>query len=252
MAYLLPNGTTVERSYQLAGNSRQTINVAFEASQLAATSLSTVVRSTNGVPIIAERSMWWPGARAGSGLLPIFWGNATGSEPHYGAVFESLSVNGQPPAQIVVERAMYSGAMGIVWAAGPTCWRRGCADGRASARVSGGRRGRAALGRLHPLQDHGELLHAALDLGRRDGAEAEHEAVRRDVYRRTAGAWTLIASAPGAPRAGADSDRRGPLRRGWASARRAAVPARRGRAHRRVRRPPRQQRSGVGATAGLR
>ncbi len=197
IAYLLPNSTTVERSYQLAGNSRQTINVAFEAPQLAATSVSTIVRSTNGVPIIAERSMWWPGASAGSALLPIFWGEAhnspgatqtgtkwavadgeTGVAPvntvtyylvantsnvpadvqitllneanqtlpsrrytvppnsrftvsgadfpetrvdpnrNYGAVIESLSVNGQPPAQIVVERAMYSDAVGIFWAAG--------------------------------------------------------------------------------------------------------------------------------------
>ena len=76
ITYLLPNGTTVERSYQVAGNSRQTLNVAIQAPQLAATSVSSIVRSTNDVPIIVERSMWWPGASAGSALLPIFWGEA--------------------------------------------------------------------------------------------------------------------------------------------------------------------------------
>ena len=197
ITYLLTTGTTVERPYQLLGNSRLTLTVADQAPQLAATSLSAIVRSTNGVPIIAERSMWWPGAAAGGDLMPIFWGEAhnspgatqtgtkwavadgeTGVAPvntvtyylvantsnvaadvkitllneasqplpsrrytvppnsrftvsgadfpetrqdpnrNYGAIIESLSVNGQPPAQIVVERAMYSDAVGIFWAAG--------------------------------------------------------------------------------------------------------------------------------------
>jgi hypothetical protein len=194
ITYLLPNGTTVGRSSQLAGNSRATIYVGNEAPELAATTVSMVVRSTNGVPIVVERSMWWPGTRA---RQPIFWGEGhnspgatetgtkwavadgeTGVPPvntvtfylvantssvaadvqitllneanqplpprrysvppnsrltvsgadfpqtrqdpnrSYGAVIESLSVNGQPPAQIVVERAMYSDAVGIFWAAG--------------------------------------------------------------------------------------------------------------------------------------
>jgi uncharacterized protein YkwD len=63
--YLLENGTTLSKDYTVDGNSRQTIWVDEEqfpggAKLLASESLSMRVRSTNGVPIIVERSMWWP------------------------------------------------------------------------------------------------------------------------------------------------------------------------------------------------
>ena len=32
-----------------------------EDAKLADTAVSTTIRSTNGVPIIVERAMWWPG-----------------------------------------------------------------------------------------------------------------------------------------------------------------------------------------------
>ncbi len=34
----------------------------YEDPQLADTAVSTTIRSTNGVPIIVERAMWWPGS----------------------------------------------------------------------------------------------------------------------------------------------------------------------------------------------
>ena len=59
--YLLPDGTTLVRSYPVAANSRFNIWVDYESPVLADTAVSTTIRSTNGVPVIAERAMWWPG-----------------------------------------------------------------------------------------------------------------------------------------------------------------------------------------------
>ena len=58
--YLLTNGQTVTRTHTVAANSRLTLNVALEAPELASANMSTVVTSTNGVPIVVERAMWWP------------------------------------------------------------------------------------------------------------------------------------------------------------------------------------------------
>ena len=80
--YLLPDGSVVERTYEVAGNSRLTVGVKGEDPRLAATSVSTVVTSTNGVPIITERSMWWPSWEAvvrNPVKYPIFWGEAHNS-----------------------------------------------------------------------------------------------------------------------------------------------------------------------------
>jgi hypothetical protein len=65
--YLLPNGTVLTKPYTVAGESRFTIWVDEEEfpagsghKALASTAVSMRVRATNGVPIIVERSMWWP------------------------------------------------------------------------------------------------------------------------------------------------------------------------------------------------
>src|SRR5512139_3433539 len=59
MTYLLPDGTTVEKTLGVAGNSRQTVYVNGADARLADTPVSTVVTSTQ--PVIVERAMWWPG-----------------------------------------------------------------------------------------------------------------------------------------------------------------------------------------------
>ncbi len=80
--YLLAAGGSLTKTYALAGNSRLTIFVDDEElpaggvmKPLAATSLSAIVRSTNGVPIVVERTMWWPGPT----LTPDFWYEAHNS-----------------------------------------------------------------------------------------------------------------------------------------------------------------------------
>ncbi len=67
--YLLPNGSTLVRDYTIAPSSRYTISVDNETwngqALLASQSLSTILQSTNGVPVVVERSMWWPGGASG-------------------------------------------------------------------------------------------------------------------------------------------------------------------------------------------
>jgi hypothetical protein len=63
--FLLPDGTTVTRQYTVAAASRFNVWVDLEDPRLANTSVSTSVTSLNGVPIVVERSMWWPGTADG-------------------------------------------------------------------------------------------------------------------------------------------------------------------------------------------
>ena len=59
--FLLPSGATVTKTYTVAAQSRFNIWVDLEDDALADTAVSTTLTSTNGVPIIVERTMWWPG-----------------------------------------------------------------------------------------------------------------------------------------------------------------------------------------------
>ena len=58
--YLLPDGTTVAKHYTVAANARFTVWVDHEDTRLADTAVSTRIRSSNGVPVIVERALWWP------------------------------------------------------------------------------------------------------------------------------------------------------------------------------------------------
>jgi hypothetical protein len=186
--YLLTNGTVLTKTYTVPANGRFTIWVDEEelpagtgTKPLMNVALSTTVRSTNNVPVIVERAMWWPqpvwheahnspgatvtGTRwaladgelggsqghetyiliantspiAGQARVTLFFEDGTTQEKtfplvarsrtnvqvsqefqtafgkRFGALVETL---GSPAAEIVVERAMYSNAGGVVWAAG--------------------------------------------------------------------------------------------------------------------------------------
>jgi hypothetical protein len=58
--YLLRNGTTLVKPYTVAATSRFNIWVDYEDATLADTAVSMTIRSTNDVPVIVERAMWWP------------------------------------------------------------------------------------------------------------------------------------------------------------------------------------------------
>lgn len=195
--YLLPDGTTITKRYTVQKNSRFNIWVDDQdkgnptGDRLRDAAVSTTLTSVNGVGIIVERSMWWPGptaatwqeahnsfgatatgtkwalaegelggtrgiatyvlvantsSYAGSARVTLLYEDgvsqvATYALPansrtnvdvaeagrftpspagrRFGVVVESVAATGQvAPAQIVVERAMYNNASGVVWAAG--------------------------------------------------------------------------------------------------------------------------------------
>lgn len=67
--YLLPDGSTLSRDYEVGASSRFTIWVDQEAfgdagSALADTAVSIALTSVNAVPVVVERAMWWPGPTA--------------------------------------------------------------------------------------------------------------------------------------------------------------------------------------------
>jgi hypothetical protein len=79
--YAKPDGTVVTQSYTVRANSRFSVYVD-ALPGLAATSVATTLTSTNAVPIVAERAMYWPGgffdyyeghASAGSTSTALSW-----------------------------------------------------------------------------------------------------------------------------------------------------------------------------------
>ena len=193
--YLLADGTVLTKTYPVAARSRFNIWVDLEEipagsglRPLADVAVSTAIRSTNNVPVVVERAMWWPydpgrwheaHNSPGSTEAGTTWGLAAGEvstdarametfiliantssfeglatvtlffedgttavrtytlpassrtnswvrvdfaeavNKRFGAVVESLvPAAGTVAAQVVVERAMYSNAAGVGWAAG--------------------------------------------------------------------------------------------------------------------------------------
>jgi hypothetical protein len=85
--YMLPDGSALSRDFAVAPQSRFNIWVDLEDAKLADTAVSTVIESLNGVPVIAERAMWWPGAgwqeahnAAGSTSTGTMWAIADGEQ----------------------------------------------------------------------------------------------------------------------------------------------------------------------------
>ena len=189
--YLLPSGQTLTKTYNVGANSRFNIWVDLEDAALANTAVSTTLVSN--VPVIVERSMWWPNgganwfeahnspgatvtgtkwalaegevggagstetyvliantsATAGSALVTLLFEDGTTAShtfplaassrfnvdvraefpqavgKRFGVVVESV---GSVPAQIVVERAMYSNANGVTGPPAPTPSRHVCSE----------------------------------------------------------------------------------------------------------------------------
>ena len=59
--FVLPDGDVIARTYTVAPRSRLTIWVDAQGPRLANTAVAVRLESTNGVPVVAERAMWWPG-----------------------------------------------------------------------------------------------------------------------------------------------------------------------------------------------
>jgi hypothetical protein len=78
--YLLTDGTVLAKSYAVPAESRRTIYVDDEdfgvlGRALANATLSCAITVTNAVPIVVERSMWFPGPQ----VTPAFWTEAHNS-----------------------------------------------------------------------------------------------------------------------------------------------------------------------------
>ncbi len=63
VTYILASGSPVVKTLTVAANSRRTIDVAGEDRALADAAVSVKVESTNNVPVVVERTMWWIGSR---------------------------------------------------------------------------------------------------------------------------------------------------------------------------------------------
>lgn len=183
----MPDGRVVVKTHTVAARSRFNIWVDLEDALLADTAVSTTITSLNAVPIIVERTMWWPGPTSdswqeghnssgatetgtrwvlaegeqggpgntetyvliantsgtpGSARVTLLFEDGTTAQQtfalapssrfnvavgamfseaagrRFGTIVESLAVGGDAAAELVVERAMYSDAQGVVWAAG--------------------------------------------------------------------------------------------------------------------------------------
>jgi hypothetical protein len=78
--YLLTGGEVLTKAYRVAANSRLTIYVDGEefpgrGRALADQAVSTTLTSTNAIPIVVERAMWFPGPE----ITPDFWSEAHNS-----------------------------------------------------------------------------------------------------------------------------------------------------------------------------
>lgn len=66
--FLLPSGSVVQQQHVVPGKSRLTLWVDALDPQLSSTGVSVSVQSQNGVPVVVERAMWWPGPTAATWL----------------------------------------------------------------------------------------------------------------------------------------------------------------------------------------
>ncbi|MGE3841524.1 MAG: S8 family serine peptidase [Vicinamibacterales bacterium] len=60
LTFLVPAGAPIVQHYTVPAQSRFNVWVNVADPRLADTAVSTVVESTNGVPVVVERAMWWP------------------------------------------------------------------------------------------------------------------------------------------------------------------------------------------------
>jgi hypothetical protein len=92
--YQLPDGTAFDKTYDVPGLSRRTVDVNFEDARLASTAVGMSITST--LPIVSERAMWWgepfvEGSVAiGSSATGTVWAIGEGAEG--GALDESTFV----------------------------------------------------------------------------------------------------------------------------------------------------------------
>ena len=112
VSYLLPDGSSIDRPHTVAGQSRLTIPVKGEDARLAATAVSATITSTNGTPIVVERSMWWPTPNWYEGTVTAAttaasrrWALAGGfiDEPRDTETYLLIANPGSTPANVTID-----------------------------------------------------------------------------------------------------------------------------------------------------
>jgi Tol biopolymer transport system component len=112
--FLKPDGSVVPQSYTLAPQTRFSIYVD-SVPGLADTSVATLVTSTNDVPVIVERAMYWPGgffdyyeghSSAGTTTTATRWALAEGEEggPDHAQTFVLIANTSDQPGQVRIRR----------------------------------------------------------------------------------------------------------------------------------------------------
>jgi hypothetical protein len=115
-----PDGSSVLRSYTVNANSRFTIHLDTLAG-LEATSVSTTITSTNSVPVIVERAMYWPNgfadyyeghASPGSTTSGLRWALGEGEEggPYEAQTYVLIANAGATPGRVRVTPLLESSA----------------------------------------------------------------------------------------------------------------------------------------------
>ena len=61
VSYLLPSGEVIVRNHTVPKRAARRLAIEAEAIELQDQTASTIVESINGVPVVVERAMWWPG-----------------------------------------------------------------------------------------------------------------------------------------------------------------------------------------------
>jgi hypothetical protein len=117
--YLLPEGSPSVETHVVPAGSRVGVWVDTVPHLAAETTFSTAVESMNGVPIVAERAMWWPGSAAASWLdghtaagvtAPgTRWALGGPGEPHGGDQYVLIQNTSTHAGQARITVAMESG-----------------------------------------------------------------------------------------------------------------------------------------------
>lgn len=108
--YLLPSGGTLTKNYVVAANSRFNVWVDLEDALLADTAVSQIVTSTNGIPVVVERAMWWPGTSATWHEAHASAGAMTTGTTWAAAAGETGGVTGLETYVLIANTSPYAGA----------------------------------------------------------------------------------------------------------------------------------------------
>jgi hypothetical protein len=143
--FLMPSGATLTRDYTVAPRSRFTVWVDHQAPELASTAVSVRVTVTNGVPVIVERAMWWPGD-VGTWHEAHNSAGATGAGPRWAvAAGQAGGASGQETYVLIANVSAWDGLARVT-----VLFEDGAAPESATVAVAGTSRTNVPIGQVFP------------------------------------------------------------------------------------------------------